>query len=138
MNQNKTENEEGLKLVYVNPIGRNAIGEYEYDFFFAKEPSLVWGENWDEPFALFGGDMKPYKYSYDEIRRVVVDIPFACAQQNSCFSMKHCFEGCVALCYEDINDYDEYPEPYRIVFQYGEDIDSVTEKLSSRDKDSQE
>jgi hypothetical protein len=46
--------------------------------------------------------------------------------------MQHVVNGIVAVAFEDITDYDEYPEPYRIVFEYGENIDSVEEKLASR------
>lgn len=123
---------EELKLAYVNPVGKNTHGQYEYEFFYTDRIELVWGENWDEPYALYGGDMMPYEGTYTKIKRVVTDIPFACAQQNSCFSMRQCVEGCIALCYEDINGYENYPEPFRIVFQFGEDESSVDEKLSTR------
>ena len=46
--------------------------------------------------------------------------------------MQHVVNGIVAVAFEDISDYDEYPEPFRIVFKYGEDYDSVEEKLASR------
>ena len=124
-----------LKLVFVNPIGKNSEGLFEYDFFFSNRIELVWGDNWDEPYALYGGDMKPRDGTYQEVRRIVTNIPLFCAQQNTCFSMKHCVQGCIALCYEDINDYKDYPEPYRIVFQYGEYIESVMEKLYSRNSE---
>ena len=122
-----------LKLVYVNPIGKNSEGLYEYDFYFSNRIEFVWGDNWDEPYAAYGGDMAPREGTYQEVRRIVTNIPFSCAQQNTCFSMKHCVDGCIALCYENINGYNDYPEPYRIVFQYGEDSESVMEKLYSRD-----
>ena len=37
-----------LKLVYVNPIGKNSSDEYEYEFFFSETPEVVWGEEYDE------------------------------------------------------------------------------------------
>lgn len=128
------EKKEELKLIYVNPIGKNTNGYYEYDFFFTDRLEIAYGENWDEPYALYGGDMTPNDGCYTKVRRIETDIPFTCAQQNSCFSMKHCVDGCIALCYEDISDYEEYPEPYRIIFKFGEEESSVDKKLYSRIK----
>ena len=124
---------DNLKLVYVNPIGKNSSGWYEYEFFFSKTPDIVWGQDWNVPSPASCGDMKPDETTYNVVKRLKSNIPFSCAQQNTCFSMKHCVDGCIALCYENINGYNDYPEPYRIVFQYGEDSESVMEKLYSRD-----
>ena len=37
-----------LFLVYVNPIGKDSNGLYQYEFFFSETPKNVWGEDWDE------------------------------------------------------------------------------------------
>jgi hypothetical protein len=46
--------------------------------------------------------------------------------------MSHVVDGILSVAFEDITDYEEYPEPYRLVFKYGETIYSVEEKLSGR------
>ena len=123
-----------LKLVYMNPIGKNSEEKYEYEFFFSETPDIVWGENWEIACPSICGDMKPDKSTYSVIRRAITDIPFLCAQQNSCFSMQDCIDGCISLAFEDISLYTEYPQPYRIVFHFGEDYDSIVKKLDGREQ----
>ena len=122
-----------LKLIYINPIGINSEEKYEYEFFFSETPDVVWGENWEIACPSICGDMKPEKNTYTTIKRLVTEIPFFCAQQNSCFSMQDCIDGCISIACEDISGYTDYPEPYRIVFQFGEDYDCVAEKLNGRE-----
>ena len=43
--------EDNAYLVYVNPIGINSVGWYEYDFYFSETPNIVWGYGWDCDFA---------------------------------------------------------------------------------------
>ena len=38
----------------------------------------------------------------------------------------------IACAAEDISDYDEYPEPFRLVFHYGEEYKEVERKLAMR------
>ena len=124
--------DDDLKLVYINPIGENSNGKYEYELFFSKTPELVWGENWEMPCASICGDMKPDESTYSNVKRIISDIPFFCVQENTCFSMQDCIDGCVALFFEDISNYSEYPTPYRIVCSFGEDYKNVKEKLNGR------
>ena len=46
--------------------------------------------------------------------------------------MQDCVDGIVALAWEDMSNYEEYPEPIRLVFKYGENIESVEDKLAQR------
>lgn len=124
-----------MKLIYVNPIGKNYNDNYIYEFFFTEKDEITYNEEWYENNPLFISKelMLPKIENYSEIKRLVTDIPFSCAQQNSCFPFIYCIDGCISVCYENISEYENYPEPYRIVFQFGEDIDSVREKLNGRD-----
>lgn len=124
--------EEDLYLIYVNRIGQNSDDYYEYEFFFSKDPDSAWGESWNELCPSACGDLKPSDDSYDEIFHLTSDINFFCAQENSCYSMADAIDHCIAIANEDINDLDEYPTPYRIVFQFGEKYEKVEEKLASR------
>lgn len=130
----KTEIMTNLFLIYVNPIGKNSNDEYEYEFFFSEDPETVWQDSWNVLAPSTCGDIRPDETMYSVVKRLVTEIPFFCAQQNSCFSMGDCKEGVICLAHENINDYTEYPEPYRIVFHYGEDMASVIEKLHGRDQ----
>lgn len=114
-----------LKLVYVNPIGINSNGLYEYDLFFSETPDVVWGENWEIACPSICGDLKPDSTTYNEVKRVSGDIEFYCVQQNSCFSMQDCVDGCIALMWF----YDENNNT--VVFKFGEDYDNVIKTLSN-------
>ena len=107
-----------LKLVYVNPIGKNSSDEYEYEFFFSETPDVVWGEDWNVQSPASCGDMRPESSTYSEVKRLTTEIPFFCAQQNTSFSMADMIDGIIACAFEDISFYDDYPEPYRIVFKF--------------------
>ena len=50
-----------------------------------------------------------------------------------CFGYRHAVDGIIALAYEDITDYEEYPENGRLVLKYGMTIDEVIEKLNNKD-----
>lgn len=125
-------NEENLKLVYVNPIGKNSADCFEYEFFFSETPDIVWGQDWNVQSPSSCGDTRPDSTTYHLIKRLRTFIPFTCAQQNSCFSLQDMCDHIIACCWEDISEYDDFPEPYRIVFEFGEDYTSVEAKLASR------
>lgn len=124
--------EEELFLVFVRPIGANAIGFNEYEFFFSVTPDNVWGEDWEQQCPSACGELLPDESTYNEIKRLKTKIKFGLAQENSCFSMQDCIDHCICLCYEDISELEEYPEPYRIVLNFGETLESVEHKLSGR------
>lgn len=126
------ENNENLSLVYVRPLGKNISEQYEYEFFFSETPEIVWGQDWNVACPSACGDIAPDDSTYSVIKRLKTIIPFFCAQQNSCYSMQDCIDGIIAIAFEDISTYDEFPEPYRIVFDFGEEYKSVENKLASR------
>lgn len=125
-------NEENLYLVYVEYIGKNSLDMNEYEFLFSENPETVWGEDWAEqcPAACHG--LRPTSDMIAEKKRLATMIPFGLAQGNTCFSMQDCIDGIVALAWEDMSDYEEYPEPMRIVFRFGEKYREVEDKLSIR------
>ena len=119
-----------LHLVFVDLVGKDEE-VYNYDFYFSKNPDTFWGIGFDCEFA--NQDIpEPDPKTYDEVKRVRTLIPFFLAQKNRCFSMKHVVDGVISVAFEDISDYDEYPEPYRIVLHFGDTLESVEEKLSGR------
>lgn len=126
---NDTDN---LKLVYVNPIGVNSGGVYEYEFFFSETPEIVWGDDWNEQCPSACEDTLPDPDTYSLVKRLKTVIPFFCAQENSCYSLQDMVDGIICVAHENIIDYDDYPEPYRIVFKFGESYEEVETKLASR------
>lgn len=122
-----------LYLVFVREVGSDASGLNHYEFFFSPNPEVVWGEDWEQQCPSACGELLPDEKTYTEIKTVKCTIKFGLAQENSCFSMQDCIDQCICLCYEDISLLDSYPEPYRIVLLFGEDINSVNQKLNGRD-----
>ena len=122
-----------LYLIYINPIGKNSNDLYEYEFFFSETPDIVWGEDWDSPCPAACENTLPDPETYSEVKILKTNIPLSCIQNNVCFSLSNCIDGIVCLCYEDISEYTEYPEPIRLVFQFAEKYDSIIEKLELRE-----
>ena len=121
-----------LYLVYINPIGRDSSGLNEYEFFFSETPEIVWGEDWNVACPSACGNLLPDSTTYSHIEILKTEIPLFCIQQNSCFSLQDCIDKLVCLGAEDISNYENYPEPMRLVFQFEEKYDSVVEKLRIR------
>ncbi len=132
MNTEQQNSEENLYLVYVEPVGLNSHDMFEYDFLFSETPDVVWGEDWAEQCPLACDNMRPSDDMVSSIRRLATIIPFGLAQRNACFSMQDCIDGIIALAWEDMSDYEEYPEPIRLIFQFGEPFEKVEDKLARR------
>jgi hypothetical protein len=122
-----------LYLVYVNPIGKDSYGLYEYEFFFSETPETVWGEDWNVACPSACANTLPDPSTYSHIEILKTDVRFFCVQENSCFSIADSIDKVVCLSSEYINDLPEYPTPYRIVFQFEDSYDTVVEKLKGRE-----
>jgi len=122
-----------LHLVYVNPIGINSKGLNEYELFFSETPDTTWAGDWNIECPSACSDLIPEETMYSVVKRIETNIPLKCAQENSCFSMADVQDGILALLFENISGYETYPEPYRIVLHYGEDMNKVIELLEGRD-----
>jgi hypothetical protein len=110
-----------LHLIYVNPIGKDSNGVYEYEFFFSETPEIVWGEDWNVACPSACGNLLPDPSTYSEVKHLRTHIPLFCAQENSCFSMQDVIDGLLCLCfYEDeegnFNKFD-FGEPYENVIK---------------------
>ena len=121
-----------LYLIYININSKNSNNEYEYEFFFSETPEIVWGEEWDVNCPSSCTNTLPYPYTYSHVEILKTEIPMFCIQQNSCFPILFAKRGLVCLGAEDISNYENYPEPMRLVFQFEEKYDSVVEKLRIR------
>lgn len=126
------ENNDNLYLVYIEPIGKNSLDMYEYDFLFSETPDIVWADDWAEQCPSACDNVRPDESMISLTRRLTTIIPFGLAQKNSCFSMQDCVDGIISLAWEDMSEYEEYPEPIRLIFSFGEKYDSVEDKLAQR------
>ena len=122
---------DNYKIIFIKPLNKNIQNQYEYEFLFSDDISMVYGQNWDHIPCSVCGDIPPEEGTYDLVKRVICDIKFDVAQENSSFSMQDCIEDIIALGWENVMEYDDYPDE-RLVIHYGEDYDVVEKKLLER------
>jgi len=122
-----------MNLVYVNELGPNYKGDNLYEFIFSDVDD-VWGEDWDaEPAAG-----KPLPPDVNYIKTVGVlknsEISLTLIQDSDFFGVYDAIDGVISLAWEK-SDSDEIliNKRKRLVFQYGESIESVENKLYERD-----
>lgn len=115
------------KLCFIKLIGVEVDGYYKYEFFFIENINNFDIIEDNFPCCL-SCDIIPEKNEY-ETHIVKTKINFDLIQNNCCFSFNHCRIGAVALAYENIDQYEEYPNG-RLIFMFGESFDDVERKLA--------
>lgn len=128
------DEDDNLFLVYVMHFGVNADGLNVYHLLFDKEPENTFTDAWAEkPACLTPNDlMMPDTSQFEYVKEMRTTMKFDLAQDNCCFSMQDCRDHCIALASENLDTADEYPEPFRIVLQFGEPMDEVERRLARR------
>jgi hypothetical protein len=122
-----------MRLIYVNELGPNYKGDNIYEFIFS-DVEEVWGDEWDaEPAS---GRPSPPNIEY--IKKVGVlrnsDIELHLVQNSDFFSVYDAVEDVIALGWEKSDSEFVVDENYkRLVFRYGESVESVEDKLYERD-----
>ena len=122
-----------MNLVYVNELGPNFRGDNIYEFIFSDIDD-VWGDDWDaEP-----ANGRPQPPNIDYVKKVGVlknsEIELTLIQNSDFFGVYDAVDGVIALGWEK-GDSDEIliSKKKRLVFQYGETVESVENKLYERD-----
>jgi len=122
-----------MNLAYVNELGPNFRGDNIYEFIFSDIDD-VWGDDWDaEP-----ANGRPQPPNIDYVKKVGVlknsEIELILIQNSDFFGVYDAVDGVIALGWEK-GDSDEIliNKRKRLVFQYGESVDSVENKLYERD-----
>ena len=114
--------EQNLYLVYVEPIGKNLLDFYEYEFIFSETPEIVWGNDWEQTCPSICGDLRPEPSTYSVTKRLKSIYDISVAQKNSCLSMQDVIDGilCVAWIFN---------ENMTVTFKFGEPYFNVINKL---------
>jgi hypothetical protein len=122
-----------MNLVYVNELGPNFRGDNIYEFIFSDVDD-VWGDDWDaEP-----ANGRPQPPNIDYVKKVGVlknsEIELTLIQNSDFFGVYDAVDGVIALAWEK-GDSDEIliSKKKRLVFQYGETVESIENKLYERD-----
>lgn len=126
------ENDETVYLCFIRLIGEENDGYYRYEFIFTDNVDEVFGENFNQkPACLVNGLIVDDKY-ITEIHIVKMKIKLDLIQDNCCFSISDSYDGIIALAWENVDDYDEYPDDGRIFFRFGETLKEVDNKLAMK------
>jgi len=130
LNDELLDVEEEPKLGFIRLIGEESDGYYRYEFIFTNNINEFWGENFEyKPCCLCNGLTPDDKY-ISEIHIVKMKIKLDLIQNNCCFSFSDATDGIIAIAWENMDSYDEYPEEGRIFFMFGETLQEVEDKLA--------
>lgn len=115
-------------LTYINGLGPDYKGNNLYEFIFSENLD-VWGDLWEaSPSSGY-----PTPPNLDHIDKVGVlrnsDVKLELIQNSDYFNMSDAMDGVIALGWE----IEEYDENNRLVFKFGEEEESVKNKLYEKD-----
>lgn len=119
-------------LIYVNKLGSNYKGENLYEFIFSDSTKDIWGESWDSKPA--NGYPSPPNIEFVTkvgILKNVLD--FEVLQNSDIFSMIDGMDDVIALAWENESEQVNFEIQKRLVFRFGDTIESVKNKLYERD-----
>ena len=120
-----------LYLIYINKIGQNWKGEYMYEFIFSDNIKEVDGEGWDAYPASSTPEPPETKF-IQEVGTLKTTLNLDVIQDSQSFAVWDAVDGIIALAWENLDDYEEYPDS-RISFNFGEEKNKVTETLYEKD-----
>lgn len=121
-----------MKLIFIRNVGEVWDGKYIYEFIFSENIEGVDGEGWDA-YPASGNPEPPEKGYISKVGRFETDeFNLICIQNSDTFAVWDAVDGVVAFAWEDITEYDTYPED-RLKFFYGDELEKVTDLLYSRD-----
>ena len=123
-------------LCYINKMGVNYKGENLYEFIFTSKTNLplVDGESWDKTPAD-GFPSPPSPNFIKEVSSLTTsEITLNVIQDSNFFGVYDAVDNIISLGWENLEeDFEGMENVKRLVFHYGENSDSVADKLYSRD-----
>ena len=126
MNMNENE-----YLCFVKHVGDDIDGKHLYEFLFSNRIDEFWGDGFEYFPACVAVDFKPNEEYYNIVKIVKTNIKFILAQNSCCNSFQDCIDHIIPVAYEDITNYDEYPD-LRLVLHFGMEYSEVEELLSQK------
>jgi len=119
-----------MYLIYINELGKDYKGQKQYEFIFGKNIDIIVDEWYTIPSS--GRSTPPEIINIDVVGLLKnSDIMLELVQDSDYFGVIDAVDGVLALGWEPFdNESDERLE--RLFFRYGETMDSVIEKLSTR------
>lgn len=124
--------EDKLKVIYIVRVGEDTEGNNIFHFLCSKDIDTVWNEEWGEKPACNCKYLQPDEMFYDTVLELKSNIDFILGQESCCCSYQDVCDGCIAMAYENIDGYEEYP-PFRLIFKYGETVEHIEAELEKRE-----
>ena len=121
-----------VMLCFVVKVGEESDKLNRYEFIFTDNIDEVWGEGFDQKPSCLVNDLMPNDEYITEIHVVKTKIKLDLIQDNCCFSVSDAYDGICAIAYENLDDYEEYPEDGRLFFMFGETLAEVSRKLAMK------
>lgn len=123
---------DNLFLGFVRQVGKDTDGYYCYEFIFTDNPEDFWGDDFENMPACLNEEMHPADMYITEVHKVKTKIKLSLIQQNCCFSFQDAADNIVALAFENIEDYDVYPEDGRLIFFFRDTYSEVEQQLAKK------
>ena len=120
-----------MNLVYINKVGQNWKGNFIYEFLFSDILKKIDGDGW-ESYPASNNPQPPDEKFINKTGALVTEMKLEIVQESDSFAMWDAVDGIIALAWENLEGYDEYPES-RLFFSLGEEIKSVESKLYEKD-----
>jgi hypothetical protein len=120
-----------LFLIYVNHVGKDYKGQYIYEFIFSDITKDIDGDDWDT-FPASGRPQPPHEIFIKKVLVLKSELRLDVVQQSDTFAVWDAIDGVIALAWENVNGYEQYPE-HRLCFQFGETYEQVKDKLYEKD-----
>lgn len=119
-------------LCFIRYIGSEYDGLNDYQFYFTDNTEEFWGDGFDVVPAGICNNLMPYDGTYNKVVKYHLNITLDLAQDNTSFSFQDVKDGILALGFESLEGYEQYPENGRMVLHFGETIEEVEKKLGLR------
>ena len=118
-----------MKLLYINALNKNHRGESIYEFIFGSTTEIEYGDNWDAAPAS-ASEITPPPIDYIDVVGILTtdEIEIECVQYSD-FAVVDAVDTIIAMGWEKT----PLDGIIRLVFHFGEDQESVKNKLYSRD-----
>tara|TARA_B100001173_G_scaffold278028_1_gene259822 strand:+ start:114 stop:530 length:417 start_codon:yes stop_codon:yes gene_type:complete len=120
-----------MNLIYINEIGSDWTGNNIYEFLFSDTLEDIHGDDWDS-YPASGNPGPPEPEFVKKVGRLVTDLKFDLIQNSDTFAVFDAVDGVIALGWENLLDYDEYPE-VRLYFKFGEGVNNIEDRLYEKD-----
>jgi hypothetical protein len=117
-------------LIYINELGKDYKCQRQYEFIFGKSKDVLYDEWFTIPSS--GRSIPPELKDIDLVGLLKnSDLVLETVQNSDFFGVIDAVDGIIALGWESF-DMDATERPERISFHFGETVESVTAKLTTK------